>query len=173
VVEAEGLGYKLRDQFDNSPPAQSRHDDPLPDREPEDEALSDCWTQWATGPQRTLDELLTDICAEFVSEPDWPAFRQQFEEAAFILADEKLRHFASEFLADPNPLACLWAMAFAGNWSCVQGRTQTAIAKELGITKAGFSKRVKATALKYGQRSHYSKSANATVAYSEREKLKQ
>lgn len=173
TVEPAGMGFVLRDQYDNTPPLVEQETvEPVePSLDHIDPSLN--WTQWASGPQRTLDEMLTDICAEFVCETDWPAFRREFEEAAFILADEKVRHFASEFLADTNPTACLWAMAFAGNWSCVQGRTQTDIAQQLGITRAALSKRIKQLAHKYGQRSHYSRSHSATAAYSEREKLKQ
>lgn len=121
------------------------------------------WSMWDTG--LPADRLM-DIVRDAVQTNDDNLLMAEVERLAFSLSISKLCGWISDLLADTNPRAELWAIAFALGMSQTQGMTIEEKAGDLGITKAALSKRCIAVQKRFGLQPR-DKSPAASDSYSE------
>jgi hypothetical protein len=178
-VETSGMGFVLRDAFDTGQAIKLDTENEECDAElkHEDVAAECSWTEWSGKRQQAIDEILYELQEEYIPVVDRQRFRELFTEAVFILSNMSVRHLTAEVLNSRSPVLSLWAMAMVFNLSCVEGRTQEEIANQCGVSKAALSKHVKEMQQRFKQdcayNSRYSYGEPSSVAFSDREKLKQ
>jgi predicted DNA-binding protein YlxM (UPF0122 family) len=178
-VETSGMGFVLRDEFDVGTAVKlgTENSDEPQELTHKDIAAECAWSQWSGERQKAVDELIADVLEEYVPVEDHAMVRGQITEAIFAVSNLTASHLLSEILGSVNPALSAWAMALTFNLSCAEGHSQTEIAKRIGVTRSNVSKAVKEMQAKLAhdaeQISRYTKSASASVVYSDREKLKQ
>lgn len=82
---------------------------------------------------------------------------------------EGVSRFAAEILCRPNPKLTVTSFAFAANMFINEGKSETQLAKELGVTRAAFSARTVAITKALGlPPSRGMKTEKARESYAER-----